>query len=130
MSIRGAWGKSFVAPSLADSAIADPTNLNWISGATFNFIAPTSVLLANGFPAPTTGQNIMFLLGSTPGLKPQTAQTWSIGADIAPTSLPGLKLSATYYNITYRNIIQLVPFINQQLFFSTFAAGAFTLNPT
>lgn len=130
ISIRGAWGESFVAPSLADSFVADPTNLNWITGATLNFIAPPAVLAANGFPAVGPGQHIMFLLGSSPGLTPQTATTWSVGADIEPPFLPGFKLSGTYYNITYENLIQLTPFINQNLFFSTFAPTAFILNPT
>lgn len=130
ISLRGAWGESFVAPSLADSVVADPTGLNWIEGATLNFIAPAAVLAANGFPAVGAGQKIMFLLGSTPGLKPQTATTWSLGADIEPPFIPGLRISATYYNLKYSNIIQLVPFINQNLFFSTFAASAFTLSPT
>lgn len=131
VSIRGAWGKSFVAPSLADSAVADPTGVNWIDGATLNFIAPPNVLAANGFPAVGPGQKIIFLLGATPGLQPQKSQNWTIGLDIAPTGVPGLKLSATYYNVSYNNIISLIPFIDQQLFFSTFArSGAFTLNPT
>ncbi len=130
ISIRGAWGKSFVAPSLADNFVADPTALNWIDGATLNFIAPPNVLAANGFPAVAGNQKIMFLLGSSPGLKPQKATTWSVGLDVEPTGVPGLKASATYYNITYTNIIQLVPFINQNQFFSVFAPIAFTRNPT
>ncbi len=131
ISIRGAWGKSFVAPSLADSSIADPTGLNWIDGATLNFIAPPAVLAANGFPAVAGGQKIIFLLGANPGLTPQKSKSWTVGVDIAPTGVPGLRFSATYYNLTYDNIISLIPFINQNLFFSTFARnGAFTLNPT
>ncbi|MCX7864544.1 MAG: TonB-dependent receptor, partial [Novosphingobium sp.] len=43
ISLRGAWGESFVAPSLADSSVADPTALNWIEGAVLNFIAPPAV---------------------------------------------------------------------------------------
>lgn len=113
VSIRGAWGKSFVAPSLADSFIADPTAINWIDGATLNFIAPPAVLAANGFPPVGAGQKIMFLLGFNPGLQPQKATTWSVGLDIQPAGVPGLKMSTTYYNIRYSNIIQLVPFFYQ-----------------
>ena len=130
ISIRGAWGKSFVAPSLADNILADRTSLTYASGATFNFLAPTAVLTGNGFPAPSGGQIMIFLLGSSPNLQPQKATTWSVGADITPPMIPGLRLSATYYNLTYTSIIQLVPFIDQNLFFSTFAPSAFTLNPT
>jgi iron complex outermembrane recepter protein len=131
VSLRGAWGRSFVAPSLADSSIADPTGLNWIEGATLNFIAPPGVLAANGFPAVGPGQKIIFLLGANPGLQPQKSRNWTVGVDIAPSGIPGLKLSATYYNLSYDNIISLIPFIDQQLFFSTFArSGSFTLNPS
>lgn len=136
ISLRGAWGRSFVAPSMADSSVADPTGVNWIDGATLNFIAPANVLAANGFPAVAGNQKIIFLLGSTPGLQPQKAKTWTLGLDISPPIVPGLRLTATYYNIEYTGIIQLVPFINQNQFFSVFAGapgsrtGAFTLNPT
>jgi iron complex outermembrane receptor protein len=128
VSLRGAWGKSFVAPSMADSSVADPTVVNWIEGATLNFIAPPAVLAANGFPAVGGTQKIIFLLGANPGLKPQTAKTWSLGFDVQPPFIPGLRLSGTYYNLEYKNIIQLVPFINQQQFFSLYAPLAFTLN--
>lgn len=130
VSIRGAWGKSFVAPSLADNAAADPTDARYIAGATVTFLAPPSVLAANGFPAVGANQNIIIVLGSNPGLKPQKATTWSIGADIDPPFIPGLRLSGTYYNITYKNIITLVPFVNQAVYFSTYAPQSFTLNPT
>jgi iron complex outermembrane recepter protein len=71
---------------------------------------------------------MIFLLGSSPGLQPQRAKTWSIGADFTPVD--GLKLSTTYYDLTYTGIIQLVPFINQNQFFSVFAPIAFTQAPT
>ncbi len=130
VSVRGAWGESFVAPSLADNAAADPTDARYISGATVTFLAPPSVLAANGYPPVGATQNIIIVLGSNPGLKPQTAKTWTIGADIDPPFIPGLRLSATYYNITYKNIITLVPFVNQAVYFSTYAPQSFILNPT
>jgi iron complex outermembrane receptor protein len=129
LKIRGAWGKSFVAPSLADNSVADPTNLNWVSGATFNFVAPTSRLNDNGYPTPLAGQYMAFLLGSTPGLTPQKATTWSLGFDIDPPFVPGLHLTGTYYNINYTDLIQQVPFINTTLYWSTYAPTTFTLAP-
>jgi iron complex outermembrane receptor protein len=130
ISIRGAWGKSFVAPSLADSAVADPTDARFVSGATVSFLAPPQVLAANGFPPVASNQNILILLGANPGLKPQKATTWSLGMDVDPPFAPGLRLSGTYYNITYKDIITQVPFVNQAVYFSTYAPQSFTLNPT
>ena len=130
ISIRGAWGKSFVAPSLADSATADPTDARYIGGATVGFLAPAPVLAANGYPRVQAGQNILILLGANPGLVPQKATTWSVGADLEPDFVPGLRLSGTYYNITYTNIISVVPFTNQPVYYSTYAPQSFTLNPT
>src|SRR5690606_21795462 len=43
--------------------------------------------------------------GGRLGLKPETAETWSVGIDLHPESLPGLEASLTYYNIDYRNRI-------------------------
>lgn len=127
--LRGAWGKSFAAPSLADSAQADPTSLNWASGATFAFLVPTPLLVAQGYPAPVAGQNSIVLLGSKPGIEPQKATTWSAGVDIDPPMLPGLRLSATYFNIKYKGVIGIPPFTNQSTYFEFFN-NSFVVNPT
>jgi iron complex outermembrane recepter protein len=127
VSIRGAWGESFVAPSLADNELADPIRIFNVSAADTNAAA----VAAGGFPPPAPGQNRFVVLGSVANLEPQTATTWSVGADIVPPFIPGLKLSGTYYNIKYNDIIQLVPFSgpNQLSFFTLFAPIAFTLAP-
>jgi iron complex outermembrane receptor protein len=130
ISIRGSWGKSFVAPSLADSAVADPTNATVQYGAVANFLAPPAILAAKELPPIGPGQAIVVLLGAKPGLKPQHATNWSLGADVQPPFLPGLRLSATYYNLTYTDLIQGPPFTNQPLYFSTFADTTFFVNPS
>ncbi|MCB2076274.1 MAG: TonB-dependent receptor [Novosphingobium sp.] len=130
VSIRGSWGKSFVAPSLADSAVADPTAASFQTGAVANFLAPPDILAANGYPAIGPGQAIIILLGANPGLIPQKATNWSVGADINPPFIPGLRLSATYYNLTYTRLIQGPPFTNQPLYFATFADTTFLRSPS
>jgi iron complex outermembrane receptor protein len=47
--------------------------------------------------------NALSIIGNNPHLKPETGKNWQIGADFTPSFVPGLKLSATYYNISYRN---------------------------
>lgn len=128
LKIRGSWGKSFAAPSLADNPQTDPAALTWFNGGTFSFLVPSSVLTANGYPAPSASQSGIILLGSKPGTGPEKATTWSLGADLDP--MDGLRLSATYWNIKYRNLIVQAPFTNTSLFFSTFGSTSFVVNPT
>lgn len=126
---RGAWGKSFAAPSLMDTPQTDPTALTWISGGTFSFLVPAAALVANGYPAPTAANsNGIVLLGSKPGTQPEKATTWSVGVDIDPT--PGLRLSVTYWNIRYKDLIVSAPFTNIAQYFSTYGGVAFVVNPT
>lgn len=106
LRVRAQWGKSFAAPSLANGATADPARANWSSGFVFGIFVPASgvaALTALGYPAPTAANSNILTLGGGSDLKPQTAKTWSIGADLDP--LPGLRLSGTYWNVKYRGLI-------------------------
>jgi iron complex outermembrane recepter protein len=130
LRLRAAWGKSFAAPSLADSDLADPVAANFATGGIVGFLAPTAVVVANGGTAPTPQQtNLLVLLGGTAGLKPQKATTWSVGADIEPTGIDGLRMSLTYFNISYDNVIAQPPFTTPTEFFSTFK-NSYIVNPT
>ncbi len=91
LTLRGSYGTSFHAPQLADLFGPD-------SRATFS---PN----LTGITAPANMQNIpsISLAGSNIRLDPETAKTYSFGVDVAPASVPGLRLSGTYYNIDFRN---------------------------
>ncbi len=90
--LRGSYGKSFRAPNL-DNLRQDPG-----TALLFAFTIPD--------PASPTGQsNILVRRGNDLDLKPEKATTWSLGVDLEPTALPGLRASATYYNIAYRDRI-------------------------
>jgi iron complex outermembrane recepter protein len=128
LKLRGSWGKSFAAPSLADNPLTDPTALTYFNGGTFGFLVPSATLVANGYPAPTATSTGIILLGSKPGTKPEKATTFSLGADLTPVD--GMKLSVTYWNIKYRDLIVQAPFTSTSLFFSTFGGTSFTVNPT
>lgn len=112
VALRGAWGQSFNAPSLADNEAADVNTLIVLSGQAARFFQPPAALtVANGGPFPNyNGGLIVALRGNSPGIKPQEAETWTVGVDIDPPFIPGLRLSATYYNISYNNFIGLAPF--------------------
>lgn len=107
--IRANWGKSFNAPSVIDA---------------------TGVVAAGGLPSgafAVPGQTspwAIIIAGNTGAdMRPQTAETWSLGADIRPVS--GLSMSATYYNLHLKDVIgllfgapvlpELAPFIRENV---------------
>ncbi|MGH8291648.1 MAG: TonB-dependent receptor plug domain-containing protein [Steroidobacteraceae bacterium] len=92
LKLRGTWGKSFHAPD----------EYQLYSGETDYFMTiPSGV-------APGAPFNAFYRLGGNPDLRPETSTTYTTGIDLEPDNVPGLTLSATYYNIDYKNRI-LVP---------------------
>ncbi|HUD31001.1 MAG TPA: TonB-dependent receptor [Novosphingobium sp.] len=123
ISVHGAWGKSFNAPGLGDKEGADNDTLYILSGSAASFYAPPAALqAANGGPYPNyDGGLVVAMRGNAPGIKPQKATTMTLGIDVEPPVLPGLRLSATYYNIAYKNFIGLAPFENPALLYRDFS---------
>lgn len=105
LSVRGNWGTSFTAPTPLDQL---GSLSNTISS--FPFVAFTR---PGDTPAP--GSYTIALQGSTPGLRPQKADTWSIGFDASPPIIPGLKTSLSYYHVTFKDILS-TPIVNSQIF--------------
>ena len=64
--------------------------------------APPSVI--GSIPAPAAGQ-VNFTGGGNPNLNPETAKTWTVGAVIRPSFLPGFDATIDYYNIKVREAI-------------------------
>ena len=86
LNFRGSYGTSFRAPNLVD---LDPFS----SGSGFY-----------QFPRVVPGrgpQLLTAIVGGNPNLEPETAQTWSVGIDIGPEILAGLRLGLTYFDILY-----------------------------
>ena len=111
LSLRGAWGKSFNAPSLADDDAAAGSTVFVLPCSAIG-LCPPADLIANGqYPAQNPGQgNIVAVRGNAPGIQPQTATTWTLGFDARPVT--GFSFGVTYFNINFRNIIGLAPFEN------------------
>jgi iron complex outermembrane receptor protein len=132
LTIRGNWGTSFNAPSLTDTAGAVDTRLQ-----IFNYLVLVAAGAAPLLTHPTiplaSGPNILGNVALLPAggnvlLKPQEAETYSVGADFEPAFIPGLKLSATYYNIDFTNAIQVAA-PTSNVFTSQFAQFAL-VDPT
>lgn len=94
LTLRGSWGKSFRAPNLTEiSASSLPyvfTNPDNRSGTPINTIQLT-------------------VNGANPGLRPETATNWSFGFDYNPAYLSGLRLSTSFYKVSYKNKIVTQP---------------------
>jgi len=94
--IRGSWGTSFRAPGLPE------LNGGVFSVGLGSFAMPGADV--TGIPVQPNGMaNVLNYIGNNPNLKPEKGRNWQVGADFTPTALPGLRLSATYYNISYKN---------------------------
>jgi iron complex outermembrane receptor protein len=124
VTLRGNWGKSFNAPSLADAPQVG--GITFISRPVTQF-GPTATQVSSGaYPAPPAGSITYLQRGNAPNIQPQKAETWAIGADIAPVD--GIKLSATYYNVAIEGIIDL-PNTTPSTAFGLFP-HVITLNPS
>jgi outer membrane receptor protein involved in Fe transport len=85
--IRASYGRSFRAPALRE--LRDPQQY-----------APTLLRDAANARVLT-----LYESGGNPDLKPETATSWSAGADFTPQSLPGLRLSLTWFRTDFRDRI-------------------------
>lgn len=113
LSIRGAWGKSFNAPSLADDPRAGSVDVFFLPSVANGGFRPPADLVANGtFPAFVGNRGILAIRGNAPGIQPQTSTNWTLGFDMEPPVVPGLSFGATYYNIDFKNYIGLPNFGN------------------
>ncbi|QIL91253.1 TonB-dependent receptor [Microbulbifer sp. SH-1] len=115
VTIRGNWGKSFVAPSLADTHAPDTRSQS----------LPAFLALNPAVPPASMAQNLITLLGGNPDLDPQKAETWSLGAEIDLPFVPGLTLSASYYDIHFEDQISL-----NTSFYTDATAPYWVMNPS
>lgn len=123
ITLRGTWGTSFQAPSLADTTGAVDTRVGTF-GCCSPFRDPSS-------PFSDLFRTTVLIAGGNPDLKPQKATTWSLGADFKPAFLSGFTASVTYYNVHFTNMIFIAPFYNPGLFYTNPAYAAYyTINPT
>ena len=101
-TLRGSYGESFRAPTLADATPMATANI--AAGRPGGGVHSAAELGIDSLPA-NQQMYVIGRQGGRLGLAPETAKTWSVGLDLHPASLPGLDASLTYYNIDYRNRI-------------------------
>jgi iron complex outermembrane recepter protein len=117
LALRGSVGTSFHAPDMGAAYAVD-------TRATFQ---PNQT---NQPPGNPTG-NAIFLAGGRPDLDPEEADTFSIGLDYDPSWLPGLRTSATFYDIKFKDQIVVPPAAPALFTNPAYAvAGLWIANPT
>lgn len=91
--LRGAYSSAFRAPAFFEY------------GSSGN----TGVLVSVPDPVLNNEMRTVLLWGGSenPALKPEEADTWSIGFDFAPEALPGLRLSLSYFDVAYAGRVDL-----------------------
>ncbi|MBL8271857.1 TonB-dependent receptor plug domain-containing protein [Steroidobacter sp.] len=110
LTLNGSYGTSFHAPQMR-FAYNGPQP---VSGGNAIFTTPafwtapcdTTLVELNGqFDSPTSCSFTSMIVsgGAGPVLKPEEADTWTVGIDFEPLSVPGLRLGASYYNLQIDN---------------------------
>lgn len=102
LTLRGTYGKSFHAPSLGDLKAIDDIAI---------FLPQTLLPGVLNAPGSTTPQNVILLAGGNANLKPETAKTFSVGAEYKPTFAPGLRTTFTYFDIDYTDRVVVPVFL-------------------
>lgn len=88
LSFKASYGTSFRAPTF--------TEVSTIAGG--------AGLYFDTLPGPSGNQIGIGIAGGNPGLQPEEATTWSLGAELEPAT--GVNLSLNYFNIDYTDQIQ------------------------
>jgi iron complex outermembrane recepter protein len=121
ISLRGNFARSFTAPALtsrgANGVTAESGYLTAAAanGVVANLQVPNTFPGAIGLPGCTAATPVctintpsitgVAITGPNQNLKPETGKTWSVGLDLKPEELPGLRASATYWNVQYTGMI-------------------------
>ena len=118
LKLRGNYSRAVRAPNIGElfsPVVTGLTNLGvdpCAGAAPLTNTALRTVCLAQGAPStsiggilqPTAGQANL-TSGGNINLQPETANTWTVGAVLQPTFLPGFALTVDYYNITVKDAV-------------------------
>ncbi|MXP45135.1 TonB-dependent receptor domain-containing protein [Allopontixanthobacter sediminis] len=111
--LRGGYNRAVRAPTVQDlfapQRVALDGSTDPCSG--FAITAADTGCLAQGLSvgqtvAPNPADQYNGLIGGNPNLLPETADTYTVGAVLTPTFVPGLALSVDYFNIKIEDAIQ------------------------
>ena len=92
LTLRGSYGKSFRAPTFTELR-QDPGSMGYFAYPVADPASPTGM------------SNILVIRGNDPDLTPERATSWTLGADLKPSGLPGFHAGVTWFNVNYRDRI-------------------------
>lgn len=84
---RSSWSRSFKAPTLFQRFVPYQT-----------ILLPASIFGAGG-----AQETVFYTSGGNPDVTSERARSWTAGVELRPQPVPGLVLSATWYDIRYRD---------------------------
>jgi iron complex outermembrane recepter protein len=87
LTLRASWARSFKAPTLSQQYIPYQT-----------FLLPAAAFGAGASPA-----TVFLAGGGNPDLKPERAESWTAGFEYRPEWAQNLFVTATYFNVDYRD---------------------------
>jgi iron complex outermembrane receptor protein len=120
-TLRGNYGTSFHAASLADTTSTADSRVQVFLFSPYR--------AANSSPLDILRPMIV-IAGGNPALRPEKADTWSVGFDWAPKEVPGLVASATYWNVKFTDAISVPPVTSPVLYSDPNYASYYILSPT
>jgi iron complex outermembrane receptor protein len=100
LRFRGSYGTSFRAPTLVD--------VNQY--ATAGFLPRVNSGAAVGLDPANGSFSYLYPIGGNPNLKPETAETWSVGLELSPELIPNVNFAVTYYNILYEDKVDVAAY--------------------
>lgn len=111
--VRGGYNRAVRAPTVQDLFAPQRVALDGSTDpcAGFAITAADTGCLAQGLSigqtvAPNPAEQYNGLIGGNPNLLPETADTYTVGAVLTPTFIPGLAVSVDYFNIKIEDAIQ------------------------
>lgn len=93
LNVRGSYSTSFRAPNAGEQLISGYDVIS------FPFADPSGGLVP-----------VFLLTGAEPNLRPEESTSYTLGFDYRPAYVEGLTLSATYFNINYKDRLIIPPF--------------------
>ena len=103
LTLRATVAEAFRAPTLVER---DPGVLQQFRRANYSNDGSHDVPVSNAGRGTTY---VIYKIGNTLGLQPETADMWTAGFDFTPEAVEGLRVSATYYSVDYSNRIERLP---------------------
>lgn len=98
VGLRASWSEAFRAPLLSQMDRSTVSPFRWL-------------VLPLPDPASQTGTTatISPLVLGNPDLEPETSESFTLGVDIAPPSVPNFRASLTYFEIDYTDRVSTPP---------------------